>query len=222
MKMRKVSQVLYRFRFKSSPSVFKPTRAFIFLATHLHTTHATTPTSASGDRYFFNTFGGCNMLNSSVASFPANNMMAFLPPGWSGRNAVRSYTLPSITTQTSPEELCFAISCSVREARPPEVAEALATTRGADTCTAGGESYAAAGDAETPANCEPAWRAASGLTCALTLATRFRAVSGPVRCPPVRSCLIAEESKCRLAVFPATLPNTTQSSNEFPPNRLRP
>ena len=43
--------------------------------------HATVPMRASGERYFLRTFGGWSMLNSSVASFPAKSMMAFLPPG---------------------------------------------------------------------------------------------------------------------------------------------
>ena len=41
----------------------------------------TGPRTTSGDRYFVRTFGGWSISNSSVASLPANSMMAFLPPG---------------------------------------------------------------------------------------------------------------------------------------------
>ena len=41
----------------------------------------TGPRTTSGDRYFVRTFGGWSISNSSVASLPANNMIAFLPPG---------------------------------------------------------------------------------------------------------------------------------------------
>mmetsp|Transcript_22942 Transcript_22942/g.57994 ORF Transcript_22942/g.57994 Transcript_22942/m.57994 type:complete len:116 (-) Transcript_22942:8-355(-) len=39
--------------------------------------------------------------------------MALAPPGWSGRNLVTSKTSPSIITQQSPSELCFATSAAV-------------------------------------------------------------------------------------------------------------
>mmetsp|Transcript_2366 Transcript_2366/g.9832 ORF Transcript_2366/g.9832 Transcript_2366/m.9832 type:complete len:267 (-) Transcript_2366:1272-2072(-) len=185
--------------------------------------HATVPRSASGERYFLSTLGGWSMLNSSVASFPAKSMIAFLPPGWSGRNDVRSYTLPSITTHRSPSELCFAISASVKERAPPD---AFATTGGGvGAATPAPPPYAAAGDAAIPAPapahcCAPAAAACSGLKCALRVATRLSAVSPPFR--DVRSALMAELSRWRHAVSPATRPNTTQSSSEFPPRRLRP
>ena len=41
----------------------------------------TGPSTTSGDRYFLRTFGGWSISNSSVASFPAKSMIAFLPPG---------------------------------------------------------------------------------------------------------------------------------------------
>lgn len=41
----------------------------------------TGPRTTSGDRYFVRTFGGWSISNSSVASLPANSMIAFLPPG---------------------------------------------------------------------------------------------------------------------------------------------
>merc|ERR1712007_323157 len=41
------------------------------------------PKICFGARYFLTTFGSCNMLNSSEASFPAYNIIARLPPGWS-------------------------------------------------------------------------------------------------------------------------------------------
>ena len=44
------------------------------------------PRHASAGRYFLSTLGGWSMSNSSVASLPAKSMMAFLPPGWSGKN----------------------------------------------------------------------------------------------------------------------------------------
>lgn len=39
------------------------------------------PRTTSEDRYFVRTFGGWSISNSSVASLPANSMIAFLPPG---------------------------------------------------------------------------------------------------------------------------------------------
>ena len=53
------------------------------------------------------------MLNSSVASRPAYNRIAFSPPDWSGRNFVTSSTCPSKTTQMSSFLLCFATSSAV-------------------------------------------------------------------------------------------------------------
>lgn len=41
----------------------------------------TGPRTTSGDKYFVRTFGGWSISNSSVASLPANSMIAFLPPG---------------------------------------------------------------------------------------------------------------------------------------------
>lgn len=59
------------------------------------------------------TFGSCNILNSSVASRPAYNRIAFSPPGWSGKKDVTSRTWPFTTTQTSSFLLCLATSSRV-------------------------------------------------------------------------------------------------------------
>ena len=53
------------------------------------------------------------MLNSSVASQPTYNRVAFSLPGWSGRNFVASSTCPSTITQISSLLLCFATSSTV-------------------------------------------------------------------------------------------------------------
>jgi len=53
------------------------------------------------------------MLNSSVASLPAYNKIAFLPPGWSLRKWVTSSTCPLTMTQQSFSVLCLATSSFV-------------------------------------------------------------------------------------------------------------
>lgn len=87
------------------------------------------PITDSG-AYLGMTLGSWSMLNSSVASRPAYNKMAFSPPGWSARNfnyyqycnssrkyrkrtLVTSSTWPSIITQQSSFLLCFATSSAV-------------------------------------------------------------------------------------------------------------
>merc|ERR550534_3465028 len=81
---------------------------------------------ASG-AYFGITSGGWIMLNSSVASFPANVRIASSPPGCSERNLVTSSTSPFTTTQQSAFVLCFATSASVMPPPPPPAAAAPPT-----------------------------------------------------------------------------------------------
>src|SRR5258708_11564155 len=59
------------------------------------------------------TFYTIRTLNSSLASFPANNRMAFSPPGCSGKNLVTFSTWPFTTTQMSSFVVCFATSSRV-------------------------------------------------------------------------------------------------------------
>eukprot|EP00457_Paulinella_chromatophora_P015914 gb/GEZN01016618.1/.p2 GENE.gb/GEZN01016618.1/~~gb/GEZN01016618.1/.p2 ORF type:complete len:175 (-),score=23.58 gb/GEZN01016618.1/:228-752(-) len=63
--------------------------------------------------YLAITSSSCNMLNSSVASRPANDMIAIFPPGWSSRNGVAFSTCPLMITQQSVSEVCLATSSSV-------------------------------------------------------------------------------------------------------------
>merc|ERR1719492_50327 len=55
------------------------------------------------------------MSNSSVASFPAKSIIAFLPPGWSLRKLVTSSTSSPTITQQSVSLACFAISSAVTD-----------------------------------------------------------------------------------------------------------
>ena len=49
-------------------------------------------------------------IHTHVASFPAYLRIMPLPPGWSGRNSVTSYTSPCTMTWQDSFELCFATS----------------------------------------------------------------------------------------------------------------
>merc|ERR1712086_988095 len=60
--------------------------------------------------YFLMTFRSCSMSNSSVASFPAKSMIAFLPPGWSPKKLVTSKTSSPMITQQSLSVRCLATS----------------------------------------------------------------------------------------------------------------
>ena len=76
------------------------------------------------------------MLNSSVASLPAYNNIAFSPPGWSGKNLVTSSTCPLTMTQQSSLDLCAATSAT--EYSPP--ADFFSsTTSSFFSCEAAGE-----------------------------------------------------------------------------------
>mmetsp|Transcript_1119 Transcript_1119/g.2448 ORF Transcript_1119/g.2448 Transcript_1119/m.2448 type:complete len:201 (-) Transcript_1119:1013-1615(-) len=89
---------------------------------HIFALPTTGPRHASLGRYFVSTFRSCSMSNSSVASLPAYSVMARLPPGWSGRNSVTSYTMPASTTQQSLSLLCLATSSIVY---PPAAGDAV-------------------------------------------------------------------------------------------------
>ena len=194
--------------------------------------------------YFLITFGGCSMLNSSVASFPAKSMMAFFPPGWSGKKLVRSYTLPSMMHQQSPSALCFVISSSVNVLAPPPPpgAGAFAAIGGGAgraapwlTAAAGGENIAPPPPPPPPAAsswtlmCTPCFPPSMGstamrmlgFTCAWMFDTRFRAASVDSG-PPARSVFRADDKRCLDTESPATRPKTTQSRSELPPRRFLP
>lgn len=81
-----------RKRFSASVSTFSTAASAVA---------STWPMQTSGERNRSMISGGWMGSKASVASWPAYFRMIFWPPGCSGKNFVKSYTLPWRMTQTS-------------------------------------------------------------------------------------------------------------------------
>jgi hypothetical protein len=165
--------------------------------------------------------GAAHMSNSSVASFPANSIIARLPPGWSGRKELRSYTLSWMITQQSLSVLCSATAASVslRVAAGGAVAAEACGGGGAVAACSGGGSDGWGGRAwegaslhcmvmETPPCGEGTTSSLNGVKWWLMM---------PIRCSALTETdELSARSRYAAASAPQTRPNTTQSSRELP------